>query len=226
MSTGNESPAKIFLLLTCKRAKRLWSEYFFAIVITFVLSNLFAQKIKLAALPFNLFFISQVNTVPGIVNGSWYVCVLFWVGCVLSALLIHKRETASFVLIPAIGICSFGFLFPSFGSLSLNWKPLVAGVWSAGFIKGFMDISLGMCLYFFAEYLRGNPFRIRKAMSRPVLIVLEVMALFLMAYAMTRTKVARTDYMALFGFAILIPMLYLQKETLLKFLPTRGGDSG
>lgn len=222
MRSSDYDPADAFLTLTRKRIKRLWPEYFFAIVVTFVLSNLFAGRIDLFSLPFNLVLLSQVNKIPGIVNGSWYVSSLFLVGIVLSALLIFLRKTAYSIFLPVISISSLLYLYCRFGHLSLHGINHFIGMYSIGFVKGFMDISLGMCLYFFAEYLRSNPFRVRKVMVRPILIALEVVALFLIAYAMTRTKVARTDYLVLFGFAILIPMLYLQKETLLKFLPVGG----
>ena len=82
-------PAILFIRSTWHRIKRLAPEYLF----TLLLGNLlYIKRFSPSTFFLNSVFIGQINKVPSVVTGSWYVSVLFWIGCIYSALLFYKKK--------------------------------------------------------------------------------------------------------------------------------------
>lgn len=220
----DEEQQNAFFALTQKRIKRLWPEFMFATVFTLALAALFHMHVKQHDLLFNMVFLAQINNIPGIINGSWYISVLFYVGLFYSFLLIRSRKYRFIVTAGAV-FFSLSYLYAHFGNLSLNAFPLIGGFLSAGFIKGIMDIGLGILLFQFAAFIHTNPLSVKQKYLPTVFIVLECLGIFLTVYAMVHAKINQNDFLALFGFSILIPQLYYRKETILKFLSFKFWDA-
>lgn len=208
-----------FLRSTWKRFCRLWPEFFFALIVVFLLNGLCLHKFDWYPIPFNLILIAQVNKVPYVVNGSWYVSVLFWGGAILSYLLMTKRKSAVSFYLPLIIFSSFGYIYSVYNHLSLHGaNHFLWNTYSTGFIRGIMDMSIGMECYFISLFFQQNNLDIRASIKKSIIIFLEIAALFLVLYAWTCKGVDRRNFLVLFGYAILLVILYLRKETFLKFL--------
>lgn len=209
----------LFIEATKKRFCRLWPEYFFALFIVFVLTGLFFHRYDWYALPFNLVLISQIDKVPGIITGSWYVSVLFWGGAILSYLLLAKQKSAVSFWLPMVIFLSFGYIFPVYNHLSLHGTNLfLFDAYSMGLIKGLMDMAIGMECYFVSQYFKTHDITVKDSYKKYMVMCFEVIGLYLMLYAWTFKGVNKTNFLVLFGYTILFIILYLHKETILKFL--------
>ena len=201
-----------------KRIKRLWPEYFFALVLVIFLSSFF-KNINWLDIPLNLIFISQINKVSGILNGSWYVCVLFWVGSFLSAMLVYKKNISILVTIPLLLFLIFSYIYSNIGHLSIHGSNhLIVNAWSLSLLKGFMDIGLGIELFYLTRFFQNNSINIKSYIITPILFLLEIFGICLFVYAMSSGGPSKKDFIVILGYIFLIPILYLQKEHLLKFL--------
>jgi peptidoglycan/LPS O-acetylase OafA/YrhL len=209
ISVGNEW--NVFTSFTFHRFKRLWIEYAFAVVITIILSALVFHKTNTSTLPLNLLLITQINRVGGIINGSWYISVLFWEGALISWFLICFREEIGRFVIYAGAFLSFAYLYGVYGNLSINAYPLLFNFLSAGFLKGFMDMGLGIAVYEFCQKFC----KIRK--NKLVIEFLESVALIFIVYSMAGT-LGHRDFLGVIGFAILMGLLSFKEGFIYKFL--------
>lgn len=211
-------PADLFLNQTKKRIKRLWPEFFFATIITGILLVICFKSEVFFPFLFNLIFIAQIDKVPAIVNGSWYVSVLFWVGCFYSALLFYKNKTAIYILIPLIVFLSFGYLYPIYGHLTLHGtNHFILNAYPVAFLKGFMSIGIGISTFFICQSLQTNPIQLKPKILPVLYIFAEISALLLLIYAFSQRETGKTDFLIYFGYPVLIGLLYCHKETFLKF---------
>lgn len=209
-------PEDLFFDATRKRVKRLYPEYLFAMIITWAISEFFLnQHVPSFVFPLNLMFIAQINGVPGIINGSWYVSVLFWVGSVYSALLYYQNKTAQYVWVPLLVFCSFSYCFAIYTGLSLNSLPLVGGFFSVGFFKGIMAMGCGILLFFVCHFLQEKPLSFKY--KNVIFIILEALAVFVLISCFKRTYLSQKEYLVYFAFPVLIGIYYFHKEVLTSF---------
>ena len=211
--------SNVFLAAQKKRFCRLWPEFFFALLVCFLLKGIFFNKFDWYAIPFNLALITQVDKFPWIVNGSWYISVLFWAGALVSYILLSgKKRSISFYLPLIIFLC-LGYIYPTFTHLSLHGtNHFLFDAYSMGFIKGIMDMSIGIECYFISKYFAKNKSKIREKYRPYIIRFFEILGLFLMLYAWTAKGVDKNNFLVLFGYIILVIILSLHKETFLKFL--------
>ena len=216
---GISDNADLFLQLTKKRICRLWPEYCFAIIIVLLLQIIIFSNCNFFPLLFNLSFISQINKVPGIVNGSWYISVLFWIGCVYSALLIYKGKTAVYIIIPLITFLSFGYIYPVYNHLTLHGtNHYILNAYPVAFLKGLMGMGLGISTYYVCYSLQDKPLPLKKVFKKNIVTYIEVLSLCLLIWVMSRPGTTYRDFLIYFAYIPLISILYFQKETFLKFL--------
>ena len=209
----------VFLKGAVKRFCRLWPEYFFALLFVFIMKGIFFHSYEWYALPFNLILISQVDKVPGIVNGSWYVSVLFWGGSFISYLLLTKQKAAFCFYLPMVIFLSFMYIYPVYNHLSLHGtNHFLFGAYSMGFIKGIMDMAIGVECFFVSHYLKSHRINIKKIYKKSIVLLFEGLGLFLMLYAWTFKGVNYTNFLVLFGYVILLIILSLHREIFLSFL--------
>lgn len=213
--TSTEAPSTLFIQSTIHRAKRLAPEYLFVMALFIILLGSIGHYSVLNIL-LNSVFIAGINKVPGIVIGSWYISVLFWVGGIYLALMFYKKKTAINLLIPLIVLLAFSYTYTTYTSLSLNSNPLILDMFSAGFLKGFMGIGIGIMTFFVCQNFKTKPSRLKY--KNAILPILEIAAVSILVYCFSLTKLTRTEYLIYFAYPIIIGLLYLKKETILKFL--------
>lgn len=202
-----------------KRIQRLAPEYIFALIFTCTLSVTFHINFNIKYILYNIIFVAGLNKIPSVLVGAWYVSLFFWIGYFLSCLVMYSKEKSLYWYLPMLCFFSFLYEYNAVGSLSITGTgPLFLNVLPISILKAVFDIGFGILLYSFSNYLKNNPFHIRKKALPTIVFLLECLGLFLTVYAMTHGAPSRTDYLVLFGFAILIPIFYLRNERLLKIL--------
>ncbi len=207
-----------FLQLTLKRFKRLWPEFMFATVVILLLGMLFLQRYEIFPLIFNVFLLGQVNKIPATINGSWFISVLFFAGTFLQGILIYKKKVAVNFIIPTIVFLCFIYITVKFMHLSLHGSNYFVGdILSVGFIKGLMDIGLGMILYYITEYIGRNSLPIKEKYKPLLCKAFELFAVYLWLYSFLHGGPSKYDLLSLFAFSFIIPILALRKEFWLKF---------
>lgn len=212
------SPVSPFCYITLKRYFRLLPELIFASLFTLIISFLFQiTHPNPAYFLFNGLLLSNINKLPGIVEGSWFISVLFYVTILYTFIYYYFGKFQTIISILLIFL-SFSYLFATYGNLSLNAYPLISNFISAGFLKGVMDIGIGFLLFGTSNYLRTNPFYLRSETIKLILILFEIAGIFLICFCMFFAKINNKDFLILFGFSFILPILYFRKEFLLKFL--------
>ncbi|MFQ6778239.1 MAG: acyltransferase family protein [Alphaproteobacteria bacterium] len=196
------------------RYKRLSPEMLFGAVLSGVIGLFCLKNIDWGALVFNISFLGQINRMPSLINGMWYLSVLFWVSAILSAIVFFKNKninSVKYVILPLIILICILFVAPNVKHLTMHGNTFrIFNTWSDGWFKGLLEISLGMETYFIAQSLKEKNIKIKFSFA------LELLGLFLVIYPMFGHGLSVTDFMLLPGYMILIILLYLNQENLLK----------
>lgn len=207
---------KEFLNLTTHRFKRLWPEYFFALLIVFIFHIIFNKEQFISIIPLNLLLIGQINKIPSILNGTWYVCLLFYVGTFLSALILYKKKTAIYIILPAIVLISLFYISSAVGHLVMHGATYGSfEYFPTGWLKAFLDLSLGILLYYIINNFKKLD--LKNKYKNYFFRFIELIGIFFVIFPMTRSYCGFNDYLVLFGYSAIISVLYLQQEHLLKF---------
>ena len=206
-------PATLFIHSTWHRIKRLAPEYLFALLLT---NLLYIKYFSASTFFLNSLFIGQINKVPSAINGAWYISVLFWVGCIYQALLFYKKKTAVYIFIPLIIFFSFAYMYASYNSLSLNSAPLIGNVFSAGFLKGFVGMGIGILLFFLCQKMKTLTciFKYQKTSF----FIIEIVSLLILIYCLSLDIRIKNQYLIYFAYPVILALLYSRKEVILKFL--------
>lgn len=205
--------ATLFIRSTWHRIKRLYPEYLFALLLA---NLLYIKHFSASDFFLNSLFIGQINKVPSAINGAWYVSVLFWVGCIYSALLFYKKKTAVYVFIPLLVFFSFSYMYATYSSLSLNANPLIDNIFSAGFLKGFVGMGIGILLFFLCQKMQTLTCSLRYRQLS--FLALEIVALVALIYCLSLDIRIKDQYLIYFAYPVILALLYFRKEVLLKFL--------
>ena len=200
----------LFLKFNLHRYIRLFPEFFATITLS-ALVYYFVLDIKLFnSIPVNLIFISQINTIDGVLNGSWFVSVLYYAGALLSVILLFSKDNIKYSLIFILTLFSFLFLYSYYGNLSLNQYPLIADWLSIGWIKGLMDLGIGILTFSVAEISNKNQIKFQ---TKPA-IVIALIALIFVLYAGIHFGLGRRDFLCLPGYAVLIYLCSIDQTQL------------
>ena len=196
---------------------RLWPEYFFAVFITIILLRIFS-KVNISPLGLNVIMISGIGGIPGIIGNSWYVSVVFWIGCFLTSLLIFTKDKSKVLIFPFLFFLSLFFLinnkFPFRDPCGVT-----ASLLSKGMIRGFVGMVIGIYTWWICEKIPQFKKRLNSKLIPFVLFIGEVVSVSALFYTLTfQPKHNLSDFNVYFYAAFLIGLLYFQKEKLLKFM--------
>lgn len=203
-----------------KKICRLWPEYAFAILFALLVSIVFGTHVDASALPLNFIFLSNINKIPGIVGGSWYMSVLFWCSVLYIGLLLGRKSIASQIMLFVIPFVAFTLIYSTYIGLSLNGYPLMWNAVSAGMFKGLMDMGLGICAYQVSKSLSCSDIKLKN--SKITFAIIELVALGILIPLMNYHHLSQKEYFVPLAFAILVPLIYFRKEFFTKFLSWRG----
>jgi peptidoglycan/LPS O-acetylase OafA/YrhL len=215
LSEVNKSPFIALKSLIINRIKRLLPELVFGALLTALIYVIVISKpIDLTVLIYNFLFLAEVNKIPSLFCGMWYISVLVWTSAFLGTLYFFvKKETLQYIVLPTIILLTVLCIAPNVGSLVMHGNTFkIFSKWSDGWFKGLLELSLGMETYFIALYFKSRDIRIKYARA------FELFALLLILKPMLSYTPDITDFILLPGYMILVILLYLKQEYLLKIL--------
>lgn len=215
---ANKTRDELFIHAIWKKIKRLYPDYLFAMIISLLLSLLLLHKANFKLITFflNNIFIADINTVSGVIVGSWYVSVLFWVSLIYMALLFYKGKVAVYLYIPLFVFVSFSYSYASYSGLSLNSSPLIANIFSSGFLKGFIGIGTGIILCYICN--AWKEVSISTKYQKFFCGLIELIAITIIYYCFNLRQFTKNEYLVYFAYPAILGILYCHKETFLKFL--------
>ena len=223
LSKKESNPYSALKTSVVNRYKRLAPEMLFGAIFSALIGFIIMSKqIDWSMLAFNISFLGEVNKMPSLFVGMWYISVLFWVSAILSAVCFFSNKvknneqglnTVKYIILPLIILCCILFIAPNADNLVMHGNTFkIFKTWSDGWFKGLLEISLGMETYFIASYLKDKNIQIKLA------FLWEILGLCLVLIPMTASALNVTDFILLPGYMILIVLLYLKQESLLKFM--------
>lgn len=220
MQQSNYIPCNAFIKLTSHRFIRLWPEYAFAMFVLLIIKTVNSDHIVWDTIPLNMFFIGQINKIPSIINGTWYVFCLFYVGAILSSIVLYLKQTGVYIFLPLIFLISLLSITSSIGHLVMHGGTFTPpfDYWSTGLLKAFLELSLGMLSFYAINAIKNNVFCFRKNLLIPMFLLFEFIGISFVVVAFCQKNCRTSDYLVLFGYTCIICVLYLRQEKILKFL--------
>ena len=203
------------------RIKRLYPEYLFCMISLFVLMRcLNVDVVSAKAFLLNLIMITDVNGIPSMILGAWYVVVLFWLSCFLYALMYFFKEKALQLYIPLLSFSCLFFLTSNAGAVLGNSIPMVLVFLSQGVVRGFLGLSVGIFAYMIADYINKNDWNwINKRKFSFILIFLELLSIVVLLMLLCSSKKGNFhDFNIYFVFTFIIILLSYKQELFLRFL--------
>ena len=201
------------------RIKRLWPEYIFAMLLCALLTNLFSHHISMETFMLNVVMMAGWGNIPNIINGIWYVVVLFWGGCLLFNLLSLYKEKAIYWLLPTISFICLFYLVNHGRNISGHQMSIEFNLLSKGTIRGLLGLTIGIYCFQICEQIRKLHLRIKPKFEKLLLFILEIVSVVLLINAiLIRKGQDISDFNIYFYISYIIGLLYFRKEKFLKFL--------
>lgn len=213
--SGLENSKNYFLT----RIKRLYPEYIFALLLCLLLIPSFVGHINTQTFLLNAFMMGGWGGVPNILDGIWYVVVLFWGGTLCFNLLSLYKEKATCFILPTLSCLCLFYLINNGYTLTGHQTPIEFGLLSRGTIRGFLGITVGIYCFQLCQYIKTLNIQFRQKLLSILLFVLEFISVILMVrLILFRNGQDLADYNIYFYTSYIIGLLYFGKEKLLKFL--------
>ena len=201
------------------RIKRLYPEYIFALLLCLLLIPLFVRGINTQTFLLNVLMMGGWGGVPNIMDGIWYVVVLFWGGCLCFNLLSLYKDKATFFIFPAISCLCLFYLINNGYTLTGHQMPIEFGLLSRGTIRGLLGITVGIYCFQLCQYIKNLKIEFKQNLLSFSLFVLEIISVVLLIkLILFRNGQNLADYNIYFYTSYILGLLYFGKEKLLKFL--------
>lgn len=205
------------------RIKRLYPEYIFAMLLCALFTNLFAHHISMKTFMLNASLLAGWGNIPNIINGIWYVTILFWVGTFLYSLLWYYNEKARFIFIPIIAVLCLFYLINHGLSVTGHQQPIEFSLLSKGTIRGMLGLCAGIFTYELCRFIAGLRVRFNMKIVSPILHILEIVAaVLLVKMILVHEENGVFDFNLYYYVGYIISLIYLGKAFFLKFLYWRG----
>lgn len=210
ISADSEDSWILFLKINIHRYSRLFPEFFITTVLCAIVYYFIFNIDLFNLIPINLFYISQINTINGIVNGSWFISVLYYAGAILSILLLSRSAKIKYSLIFMLVLSSFLFLYSFYRNLSLNQYPLISNWLSVSWIRGFMDLGIGILTFSVTQI--SNKRKIK--WKTPPAFIIAIISIAFILYSGLHFGIGRRDFLCLPGYAVLIYLCSIDQTQL------------
>ncbi len=205
------------------RIKRLYPEYIFAMCLCAFLTNAFSHPISMDTFMLNAVMMAGWGGIPNIINGIWYVVVLFWGGCLIFNLLVLYREKAKYFILPTITCVCLFYLVNHGHTISGHQQSIEFKLLSKGTIRGILGLTIGLYCFQVCQWIKISDIQIKPMILSKLLLVLEIVAVILLVNAILIRKGQNIDdFNIYFYISYIVGLLYFGKEKLLKFLSWKG----
>lgn len=200
------------------RIKRLYSEYIFAMLLCALMTNLFSYHISMKTFMLNSVMMGGWGGIPNIIDGIWYVAILFWGGCFLFNLLVLYKEKAECLIIPFISLLCLFYLVNHGNTISGHQMGIEFNLLSKGTIRGILGLTVGIYTFQICQKCTEIKLKNEKFINI-IMILLEAAACFLLIRSICfRKEQDISDFNIYFYISYIISILYFRKEKILKFL--------
>lgn len=205
------------------RIKRLYPEYLFCMISLFILMRCLNVNMGSGKAFFlNFIMITDVSRIETMLLGAWYVVVLFWLSCLLYALMYFFKEKALQLYIPLLSFfCLFAITSNTGPVVGLGYSvPMVLGFLSQDMVRGFLGLSVGIFAYMISDYINKNDWNwINQKKLHLILIFIELLSIVGLLILLCSSKKDSFQYFNIyFPFAFIIILLFYKKEFFLRFL--------
>lgn len=226
LQKGNELPAGVAVKnYFWGRVKRLWPEYMFALLLCALLTNLFSHHLSMRTFMLNVTMMAGWGNIPNIINGIWYVIILFWGGCLLFNLIILYRERATSVILPIISFLCLFYLINHGKNITGHQYPIEFNLISKGTIRGLLGLSVGIYCYQICEYIKTLTVQIKPKALNIFLGICELTVVCLLINTILLRRGQNIDaFNIYFYIAFLVGLLSFKKEFFLRFLSWHGWE--
>lgn len=205
------------------RIKRLYPEYIFAMLLCSLLTNLFSHHLSMKTFMLNAVMMAGWGGIPNIINGIWYVIVLFWGGCFLFNILSIYKEKAVYWMLPTISFLCLFYLINHGGTISGHQWGIEFNLLSKGTIRGLLCITVGIYCFQICQRMKTANMYLKPKIQNTLLFILEVVAVVLLVNAvLIRKNQDVSDFNIYFYISYIVGLLYFRKEKFLKFLSWKG----
>ena len=216
---NGQTPATNCKIYFFNRIKRLYPEYIFAMLLCALLSNLFANHISMQTFLLNAFMMGGWGGVPNIIDGIWYVIVLFWGGCLCFNLLSLYKEKAVYWILPTLSCICLFYMINNGGALTGHQIPVEFNLLSKGTIRGILGITVGIYCFQICQIIKNMDIKLKQRIASILFFILEIVSVVLLVKnILFRNGQNLADYNVYFYTSYIIGLLYFRKEKLLKFL--------
>ena len=202
-----------------KRVKRLYPEYIIAMFLCFVLVNLFAYHISAKTFLLNCFLLAGWGGIPNIIDGIWYVVILFWGGMFIYIITIFYKNKATVLFLPILSVICLFYLINHGNNIGGHQYPIEFSLISKGTIRGFLGLSIGLFCYHICNNLQNLTIKFNEKYISIILMILEFISIIqVIRYLSFEKNHSIADFNFYFYMSYIICLLYCRKEKLLKFL--------
>lgn len=192
---------------------RLWSVYFFSIIVFFVLSKSKVCSFNLYDDILNLLFLqcSGHKLSLGDSGYSWYISSLFWVSLFYFYILRNFPKKNARLVIAVFTFFSYILLIHQFnGGVGAHISPPILGLFIPGILRALGGIGLGYFIGEIFENLKNVQSSQLKMNVRIFISVLELLIILFLIYNYLIKRVYNNALLYILAFGLLLLLLALQ----------------
>lgn len=133
------------------RCQRIYPA-FIACLVVYVLAELITKVLlgfhhfEIRNIPATLLMLGDVFVMEQII-GFWYMPVFFWGGFLYIYLLLNQPKLCGQILMPAIVLIGYSWIYHRYGALPLHAQPYVGTFVVGGLLRGLAGLALGIVLF-------------------------------------------------------------------------------
>lgn len=214
-----ETAPKEFGRFFFSRLKRLYPEYVFSLLLCLVLTNAFSHHVTSKTFLLNMSLLAGWGNIVNIINGIWYVTILFWGGMFIYSLLCFWKDKARFVFLPLVALICLFYLVNHGQSISGHQYPIEFNLLSKGTIRGLLGLCAGFFCFSICRALQNSTINFNTKITTPLLHILEITAsILLVKLCLLKRSNGIYDFNIYYYAGFIISLLYFKKEWFLKFL--------
>ena len=158
----------------------------------------------------------NLNATFSLNDVTWYISALFWTGLIISFLLSYYPNLSKFLFLPIVIFIGYTFMFSKYSCNNLGGFPLVANFWSAGILRAFCVMSIGIQIYYFSAYIKTNFIILENRFKHCFIFVLELLATLGLIYMTIQHGLNKKSFLIYPCFGLLCIIFLLREENLFR----------
>lgn len=215
--------SSVFLNMVRKKIARLYPEYLFALIISLLFYFFIHNQHQEYSIFYNLLFIGEIGAYRNIVNGGWFISVLFWGSFLYIAALSWLRLVTCYFLAPVIFLFGSIILYSQFHSLKAM-GDMYNSFLTYGFIRGMVGLSVGLFSYYICSHISANLPKLKPVVKTAFITLLEISNVLLLVFLLLQSAPSVTDFNVYFPAICLIYLIESKQKVLLKFVDWHGWE--